>query len=93
MRLIYSESYEDIEAKTGRCGKCGGSGYIPRYKTTKGGICFRCQGTGKTRDCTLNSEIHKQRKIIKVVDRQRIGIQIKEGRKKIREAKEEEIIN
>lgn len=28
------------------CPRCGGSGYIPRFKHVEGGICFRCKGEG-----------------------------------------------
>lgn len=28
------------------CGKCGGSGTLSSYQHHKGGVCFRCAGTG-----------------------------------------------
>lgn len=30
------------------CGKCGGSGYIPHYGFNANGLCFQCNGAGKT---------------------------------------------
>ncbi len=29
------------------CPKCTGTGYIPAFKSTMSGICFRCDGIGK----------------------------------------------
>lgn len=33
----------------GSCGRCGGTGFIPRYGHIRGGICFRCEGSGRER--------------------------------------------
>lgn len=30
------------------CGKCGGSGYIRAFSHVEGGVCFECEGHGKT---------------------------------------------
>lgn len=31
----------------GNCPRCGGTGYIARYRHIQRGICFRCRGTGR----------------------------------------------
>lgn len=30
------------------CSRCGGSGGIPRYQHVEGGVCFACNGTGRS---------------------------------------------
>lgn len=34
------------EYKARFCGKCGGAGVLSGYQYHKGGVCFRCGGTG-----------------------------------------------
>lgn len=35
------------EFATRPCAKCGGAGFLSAYQHRKGGVCFRCGGTGK----------------------------------------------
>ena len=35
-----------LESFAERCDKCGGSGYIPKYKHVENGVCFKCHGEG-----------------------------------------------
>jgi hypothetical protein len=30
-----------------KCGKCGGSGFLPEYRGISGGKCFACKGSGE----------------------------------------------
>ena len=34
-------------ATDGSCPRCGGAGIIEAYKHINGGVCFKCNGTGK----------------------------------------------
>jgi hypothetical protein len=36
--------------KTRECPKCGGHGHIEAFSGIAGGVCFRCNGTGKVAD-------------------------------------------
>lgn len=35
------------QAKAEKCRKCGGSGKLPQFLHRSGGVCFRCDGTGR----------------------------------------------
>jgi len=36
-----------IKEENAVCSRCGGIGYIERYKHIEAGICFKCEGTGR----------------------------------------------
>ncbi len=31
---------------SGKCSRCGGTGFLPEYRHVEGGVCFRCEGAG-----------------------------------------------
>ncbi|MBB6611105.1 HNH endonuclease [Pontibacter sp. Tf4] len=43
--LVFDELGNNIK-DYGKCGKCGGTGYIPEYNQVQGGVCFPCHGAG-----------------------------------------------
>ena len=42
---LFNEQGQQVEM-IGKCPKCGGYGYIPKYSHVQDGICFRCWGEG-----------------------------------------------
>jgi hypothetical protein len=47
-KKIYKDFKKQEEVVLHKCGKCGGSGYIPEYAYINAGVCYQCWGYGGT---------------------------------------------
>lgn len=45
-RKVYKDFKKQEEVLLHKCGKCGGSGYIPEYAYINSGVCYQCWGYG-----------------------------------------------
>jgi len=55
------------------CSRCGGSGYIHKWRHIEGGICFKCRGNGYMDYSTFdkNQRLSTLRTKIKLKEQQR----------------------
>lgn len=48
MLLEISQFAETVTEVALPCSKCNGSGYLQQHKRLSGGVCFKCDGNGKS---------------------------------------------